>query len=1333
MGKASIVRPLAALTGLIGAGVGVVALVDWQRAGWDRAAFSLDYGGPVAPLAAFLFVALGVSGVALSIAGRGRLVRQGVGAVSILALGLMLAVTIRGNFRSPDFVEWKSGPPEFWGIMPVGSMSAVAVMGFVLTALGFLDLLRVFARLRALEGVISLSPLLAAGLSVLVLFAYASGPPLASGERPIPIALPGAVAFLAINSSLLLLGLWPRLRVIWESAGTADERPARSASFSRLGIAVIAVGVLMTLTGLLSLRRAQTSASLAAREQLAAIAELKAAQVGAWRSEREREGRLLIRAAGVAGDIRNLVSRPDDARFRAKVLGWLEPIRAGERYESARVFNARGELLLSSPPDPLQENPLPPRSFGTALRGNDVLFTDPQPGPSPDSWADFNLIVPVRTGGGEDARAGAAIVLNIDPGIALFPLLLEWPGPSPTGEVLLMRREGDGVVYLSQLRTPLAANQRRGPVPPDAAASSGFYPVRDYRGVMAFAVARPVPNSPWILEAKMDQAEAYARVRSEALRSGALVSLLVLSVVLAAAFAWRERQAGFLERALEAERRGSTLAQRLALITENANDVILLFDASMRIVEVNERVRSLYGWPPEEMRGMTLEELHPPETRPGAPAIFQRIFRGEGEGGLFETRHLKRDGTLLPVEVSARPVSIGETRYQLVMVRDITQRRAHEAEIQRLNRLYAALSQVNEAIVRAATRDEFLNDVCHSLVNHGGFAMAWVAWRQPETGEVAPVAERGDRASHLENLAALSRSAGIPFGTAGQAILTNHPFACADHLDDPSVRLWHQELARAGFSSALSVPVRRSGSAVGALTVYTNEAGSFGPLEIALLEKAATDIAFGIENLDAQQRRREAESALKESEERLRLALSAAQQGLFDLDLVTGRAIVTPEYATMLGFDPGVFEESNDAWRERLHPEDRPGATAAFRDYIAGRRADYRVEFRQRTSAGGYKWILSVGRIVAREADGTPLRLLGTHTDITDRKDYEATILATQNRLAGTLDAIPDLLFEMGLDGRYYSSHSPSPDLLVAPEAELAGKSVLEVMPKEAAEGVLASLREAAVSGRSLGRQIELPLAGGSTWFELSVARAPRTPGEAPRFVVLSRDINARKRTEEALRASLHEKEALLREVHHRVKNNLQVITSLLRLETSRSGDDGTRLVLRDMQGRIRSMALLHETLYRSGNFAQVDLGDYLRQLATQLFRGQNTDPARITLALDLARVSLSIDQAIPSGLIVNELLTNSLKYAFPEERGEVRVALDLAPGSLIRLTVSDTGRGLPPDFESRRTASLGLQLVADLARQLMGSLDIHPKPATFTITFPSEPHRQTAELPGPL
>lgn len=158
-------------------------------------------------------------------------------------------------------------------------------------------------------------------------------------------------------------------------------------------------------------------------------------------------------------------------------------------------------------------------------------------------------------------------------------------------------------------------------------------------------------------------------------------------------------------------------------------------------------------------------------------------------------------------------------------------------------------------------------------------------------------------------------------------------------------------------------------------------------------------------------------------------------------------------------------------------------------------------------------------------------------------------------------------------------------------------------------------------------------------------------------------------------------------------------------------------------------MALLHETLYRSGNFAQVDLAVYLRQLATQLFRGQNTDPGRVALRLDLATNVLAIDRAIPCGLIVNELLTNAIKYGFPDEgEGEVRIVLHGSPEGMIRLTVSDTGRGLPPDFEARRQASLGLQLVADLTRQLGGVLDIQPSPASFTMSFPAELPRHAAE-----
>lgn len=212
-------------------------------------------------------------------------------------------------------------------------------------------------------------------------------------------------------------------------------------------------------------------------------------------------------------------------------------------------------------------------------------------------------------------------------------------------------------------------------------------------------------------------------------------------------------------------------------------------------------------------------------------------------------------------------------------------------------------------------------------------------------------------------------------------------------------------------------------------------------------------------------------------------------------------------------------------------------------------------------------------------------------------------------------------------------------------------------------------------------------------------------------------DITERRLADLALKTSLQEKVALLNEVHHRVKNNLQVITSLLRLEAGRSSQPDTKGVLQDMQGRIRSMALLHESLYRAGNFAAIDLAAYLKQLVTQAFRAQGHGAVRLQLALDPLQVSL--DQATPCGLLVNELVSNCLKHAFPEGRaGELHIglqALPQAPAHLWRLCVRDNGVGLPSDFAQRRTQSLGLQLASDLARQIGGTLSIEPTEADGT------------------
>lgn len=219
---------------------------------------------------------------------------------------------------------------------------------------------------------------------------------------------------------------------------------------------------------------------------------------------------------------------------------------------------------------------------------------------------------------------------------------------------------------------------------------------------------------------------------------------------------------------------------------------------------------------------------------------------------------------------------------------------------------------------------------------------------------------------------------------------------------------------------------------------------------------------------------------------------------------------------------------------------------------------------------------------------------------------------------------------------------------------------------------------------------------------------------------LLREELSERNQAEAALASSLREKEDLLKEVHHRVKNNLALIVSLMRLEAGRSREAETRATLKEMQGRIQSVVLLNEALYKTESYSRVKLADYLRQIANHLFQAQNANTGAVRLALDLAAVEVPTKEAIPCGLIVNELMTNSLKHAFPGGRsGEIRVDLKREEPGRVRLRVSDSGQGLPEGFASKPRDSLGLDLVSDLAKQLQGALEIGPG-ATFTVTFPS-------------
>lgn len=218
-------------------------------------------------------------------------------------------------------------------------------------------------------------------------------------------------------------------------------------------------------------------------------------------------------------------------------------------------------------------------------------------------------------------------------------------------------------------------------------------------------------------------------------------------------------------------------------------------------------------------------------------------------------------------------------------------------------------------------------------------------------------------------------------------------------------------------------------------------------------------------------------------------------------------------------------------------------------------------------------------------------------------------------------------------------------------------------------------------------------------------------------------DITERQRAQQRLESALLEKTVLLNEVHHRVKNNLQVITSLLNLQADYAADPRLKAILTESCGRVKAMALTHQLLYERKDFSRLDLGDYLERLVQAIRSSYRASGDRINLHLALPPrpVLLDLERANPCGLLINELTTNAFKHAFPgERRGEIVISISEGADSLISLSVADDGRGLPADDELAKGSSLGLQLVALFVEQLHGTMNIERNGGTqFAVRFP--------------
>jgi two-component sensor histidine kinase/sensor domain CHASE-containing protein len=335
-----------------------------------------------------------------------------------------------------------------------------------------------------------------------------------------------------------------------------------------------------------------------------------------------------------------------------------------------------------------------------------------------------------------------------------------------------------------------------------------------------------------------------------------------------------------------------------------------------------------------------------------------------------------------------------------------------------------------------------------------------------------------------------------------------------------------------------------------------------------------------------------------------------------------------------------------------------------------------------------------------------------------------AELRASERRIEAFLDAVPDAIFRVTRDGTILDARSPRQLPLLETANDLVGKdaemilSLYSFLSPGLYEKSIAATEAALDTGVPQMLAFHVDAESGRRYYEERFVA-----GSEKEVIVLVREVTDLKQAEEARR-----KEILLKEIHHRVKNNLQVISSLLALQAGATKDPHTRSLLHESRNRVHSMALIHEKLYLSADAHGVSFNTYVRDLAAHLRHSYAGNSEAVTMEIDVEEITLDMDVLVPCGLIINELLSNALKYAYPEGRtGTIRVKMrrDVSEAhpetaQMLVLSVSDDGVGLPADVDVSAPRSLGLRIVNTLVSQLHGTLAVGPGPGTsFTLTFP--------------
>ncbi len=656
--------------------------------------------------------------------------------------------------------------------------------------------------------------------------------------------------------ALIAFGAWHLHSAPTRAGRATDMETALKRQALRLTMAWFIVGASLTAIGWLYITDLRSTSREERSSQQDAVARLKVQQINKWLLERTIDAELL--ASSLRGLPLERLPSDRDAEQAVQLL-FAEALAGNSERTSVSLLAPDGRVLAHTGEGNAPDGETTRAVIAAAAKPEqrksviDVHLDGTPPQPR------MAFLVPVTAQPGSSATI-AVLAMAIDPFQGLFPQIEAWPTSSPTSEAVVVRREGDSVMFITPppllkpvpaplaFRVPLAGSKL-----PAAAAvvrGDGVRTGPDYRGVEVLTASRQVSGLPWIVIAKTDVAATTQALQRKIFTLTLVIGAAIVLAAIMLLVLWRGDYASLSDfRAQQSEDR-SALGRHYEQLVRMARDIVLLIRPDGRIVEANEAAAAAYGYGARELRSLNVRDLQPPEEL----ARFEEIWSSPDTAGgiLIEGVNRRRDGTIFDVEISGRAVEVAGRIYRQCFIRDISRRKALEHEVARLSRVQRALQAASSVLLRATAEQELFQGMCEVLVQIGGYRLAVVAVPNSDAGKtVSFLAVAGVDDGYLAQAAITWGEGPHARGPTGGALRTGDVRVNQDFAVDPLVAPWREQALKRGYQASIGLPLKRKGKVFAALTLYAEQPNAFDKEETALLVFLAEDISYAMSRLRA--------------------------------------------------------------------------------------------------------------------------------------------------------------------------------------------------------------------------------------------------------------------------------------------------------------------------------------------------------------------------------------------------------------------------------------------------------------------------------------------------